>query len=108
MTTQEFAQKIVWLGHNTEGTSNKIWGYLQLGRGTPLLTFWGKRGGPWKFKPESEYSGGATASEMASKKQRDGYLPIHPMALGSSFISGLQSTLSQAVLADGFHNHPGA
>ena len=108
MTPAEFAQKILWLGHNTDGTSDKIWGCLQLAPAAPVLTFWGKRSGPWKFKPLSEYSGGTTYYEKSEEKRREGYCLISPARLGGGFAAELQLTLSRTVLRDSFHNHPGA
>lgn len=60
-----------WAGWNTEGTSDKIWGYMQVG--TKFYSFWGRRGKSVSFKE----LGQGEARETRRSKMDRGYRTVN-------------------------------
>jgi hypothetical protein len=77
-----FLHGVDFVGWNTQGTSDKIWGYMTPPGGRGVITFWGKRNGPWTFKHVETYSGGKSVYVLADEKRRDGYDETSIASLG--------------------------
>ncbi|MDD2765896.1 MAG: hypothetical protein PHE83_18185 [Opitutaceae bacterium] len=105
MPPSQFGSTITWLGHCTQGTSDKLWGYLRYGG--VCYTFWGKRLGPWTFKNIGDCPGLAE-SIRDQKRWSSGsrYLPVDPHYIYPGFLEQLENAFAKACLTARFHGSP--
>lgn len=84
---------VYWAGWYKEGTSDKIWGILQVGEA--YYDFWCRRGAKMQFK--------ATKDLKFRHKEKKGYKAISTAQLEAiypSFFDEAQSNLVFALMAD--------
>lgn len=107
--------KFVFIGWNTEGNSDKIWGYFLRPteedmslpfwkrpsklRGWNCCVFWGRRGKAMQFKADTT---GHELDKLVSSKLKKGYLSINEtklLAIWPTFIEEAEGKLMWEVLA---------
>jgi hypothetical protein len=107
------SQQFGFIGWNTEGTSDKVWGYfirptpqrLSPGHYAPAhwnqncCVFWAGRGKAMQFKADLT---GSDLDKLAASKRKKGYLEINEtklQAIWPTFIQEAESKLMWDVLA---------
>ena len=98
---QDFTSRINFVGWNSSGTSDKIWGYFHVRNSRGVITFWGKRNGPWTFKHADTYSGGKSIYDLQFEKRRGGYDETTVQSLGIA--GALWDCLARTTLIGLFH-----
>ena len=96
--------KIVWIGWNYEGTSDKVWGYLQMADGR-YFSFWGRRGKTLRFKDfgNDHYSVQKLSTAKANAKPEKRYNFVDPVdynRLVKDFVEELELHCMAAILSD--------
>lgn len=97
-----FSSGVRFVGWNTAGTSDKIWGFIR----HPLageVTFWGRRQGPWTFKRLGSYAGGTSSKGcvLMDEKRAGGYDETSLSSLGIE--KDLFDAFVRAALLQNFH-----
>ncbi len=90
--------QIIWLDWNTEDTSDKVWGYLEMDDGR-YFAFWGRRGKTLQFKDH----GILAPSTLQRSKERKGYKFVNPNdydRLVQDFLVELELNCMTAILLD--------
>jgi hypothetical protein len=96
-----------FIGWNTEGTSDKVWGYFlrPIDRSKPwsprqhVVVFWAKRGKAMRFKPDFV---GTPLNRLVGTKINDGYVSISSNKLYEiwpDFVQSAKEKLMFEVLA---------
>ncbi len=92
--------KIQWLGWNNQGSSDKVWGWLEMDDGRKYC-FWGRRGKTLQFKQHhSLYELQKLESE---KERRKGYIFVRPEdynQLVKDFLDKVEIYCMTAILSD--------
>lgn len=100
-----------FIGWNTEGTSDKIWGYFVVGKETAptwppqsCYIFWGARGKTMNFKKDVL---GRELRKLESQKENKGYVQITEdklLKIWPNFYDNLEGRLSFCMLASKIRN----
>lgn len=92
--------KVEWLGWNNQGTSDKIWGWLEMDDGRKYC-FWGRRGKALRFKQHHSLYELQKLEDV--KERRNGYSFVRPEnydRLVKDFLDQVEIYCMTAILSD--------
>jgi hypothetical protein len=92
--------QIMWVGWNSQGNHDKIWGWLKMADGR-IYAFWGRRGKKLRFKQhDREWDVRLKVDEKRFKKGYDMVLPSRYDELVKDFLDEVEIWCTTAILAD--------